>query len=79
MGAVGVMIAPPAGDATNILKAVEDLAVEQFVPQAGIIIFPKASWSMESVVTPSHAVRRLKGRRRARRGDLFRHRDRQAL
>ena len=34
---------------------------------------------MESVVTPSHAVRRLKGRRRARRGDLFRHRDRQAL
>ena len=36
MGAVGVMIAPPAGDATNILKAVEDLAVEQFVLQAGI-------------------------------------------
>ena len=31
-----VMIAPPAGDAADLLQAVEDLAIEQFVAQAGI-------------------------------------------
>ena len=27
---------PPTGDATNLLKPVEDLAAEQLIPQAGI-------------------------------------------
>lgn len=31
-----VMIAPPAGDAANLLKAVEDLAIEQLIAQTGI-------------------------------------------
>jgi len=31
-----VVIAPPAGDAADLLKAVEDLAVEQFITQTGI-------------------------------------------
>jgi len=35
------MVASPTGDATDLLKAVEDLAVEQFITQTGI--GPKAS------------------------------------
>lgn len=34
-----VMIAPPAGDDPNLLKAVEDFTVEQLIPQAGIEAF----------------------------------------
>lgn len=30
------MIAPPAGDAPELLQTVEDFTIEQFIPQAGI-------------------------------------------
>ncbi len=44
-----VIIAPPAGDAMDLLKTVEDLAVEQTIAQAGVEAFdlavlPKAAW-----------------------------------
>lgn len=34
-----VMIAPPAGDAADLLKAVEDFAIEQFIAQASVEAF----------------------------------------
>lgn len=43
-----VMIAPPARDAADLLQTVEDLAIEQFITQAGIealdiAVFPRAT------------------------------------
>jgi hypothetical protein len=42
------MIAPPSGDAPDLLQAVEDFTIEQFIPQAGIealdiAILPRAA------------------------------------
>ena len=46
-----VVIAPPAGDDPHLLKAVEDLAVEQFVAQAAIEAFDIAELNRRAAET----------------------------
>jgi len=42
------MLAPPGGDAAHLVEAVEDLPIQQFVPQAGVEAFDVTVFSRTS-------------------------------